>query len=68
MNALDTSAPCKGCADRQLACHASCDRYKRWKADRDKLTDLIRRDKQAHYAATRRMAKTSRRSKRSERK
>jgi hypothetical protein len=65
MNALDASAPCKGCTDRQLACHASCDKYKHWKADRDTLTDVIRRDKQAYYAATHRMAKTSRRPKRS---
>ena len=26
-------SPCKGCADRYLACHGSCDRYKEWKAE-----------------------------------
>lgn len=24
------TAPCKGCADRCTACHASCDKYKEW--------------------------------------
>lgn len=24
-------APCKDCADRHLACHDSCEKYKAWK-------------------------------------
>lgn len=25
-------APCKGCEERQVGCHASCDSYIQWKA------------------------------------
>lgn len=24
--------PCRGCQDRKPVCHATCDRYKTWKA------------------------------------
>ena len=27
--------PCKGCADRHEACHATCERYKTWSAEND---------------------------------
>lgn len=25
------TAPCKDCNDRQLGCHGTCERYKKWK-------------------------------------
>lgn len=25
--------PCKGCTERHTACHGSCERYAKWKAD-----------------------------------
>lgn len=26
-------APCKGCSERHLYCHDSCEKYKRWKEE-----------------------------------
>lgn len=41
MNPL--KAPCKGCADRHLGCHASCDRYIEYKTEHAKQQTFIRR-------------------------
>ncbi len=27
------TSPCKGCSDRHIACHGSCERYLNWKND-----------------------------------
>lgn len=27
------AAPCKGCGERVVGCHCSCDGYKKWKAE-----------------------------------
>lgn len=31
--------PCKGCADRTLGCHASCEKYKIFKAELDVMAE-----------------------------
>ena len=28
---MKENAPCKGCSERHIACHDSCDRFKEWK-------------------------------------
>ena len=28
---MNETSPCKGCPDRQVACHGSCERYKAWR-------------------------------------
>ena len=37
--------PCYGCEERHEACHGHCERYKAWKADLDRLNDMIYRDR-----------------------
>lgn len=38
-------APCKGCKEREVGCHGSCDRYLEFAAEREAI-----RDKQAREA------------------
>ena len=37
--------PCKGCTDREVACHSTCERYKNWKIESDKLREKTRKQK-----------------------
>ena len=30
--------PCHHCPDHQADCHSTCDRYRKWRAERDKQT------------------------------
>lgn len=32
---MSEMSPCKGCTERHLACHDSCDMYKGWKERQD---------------------------------
>jgi len=38
------TAPCYQCPDHNLGCHADCDRYKAYRADRDAQNAQRRRD------------------------
>lgn len=31
--------PCKGCEERHEGCHAECDRFIKWKADRNAMNE-----------------------------
>lgn len=42
---IEESAPCKGCADRVLHCHSTCERYKQYKS----LVDAQNRKRRAEY-------------------
>lgn len=34
---MQKSCPCKGCETRSASCHGSCEAYKNWKSERDKV-------------------------------
>lgn len=40
-------SPCKGCADRVLACHGKCEKYKKWRKGLDELNRQSRLAKEA---------------------
>ena len=37
--------PCKGCKDRELACHDKCSKYQKWKVWRN---EVLEREKKEH--------------------
>lgn len=37
--------PCKDCGDRHAACHCTCERYKKWKEESDKIKEEINKNK-----------------------
>ena len=41
--------PCMGCSDRQIGCHASCEKYKAWKQYSDEYNETERQQKQSEY-------------------
>ena len=45
-----TKSPCLGCTDRKLACHDSCDKYKAFKEENQKIKDKIYKDKEVNDA------------------
>ena len=44
------SQPCKGCQDRAIGCHATCESYLTFKAEIDKAREAERADKKDFYA------------------
>lgn len=42
-------APCKDCPDRIPGCHDSCDRYKEWKSQLEKLNEARREYDRSRY-------------------
>lgn len=38
-------SPCKDCTDRHAECHSRCERYSVWKAEYDKVRDVINKNK-----------------------
>ena len=34
-------APCKDCLERCVACHATCERYRKWRADFDTFKEKV---------------------------
>ena len=41
-------APCKGCQDRYLGCHADCPKYKEFKAESDAVRDARTQRQEAY--------------------
>lgn len=37
--------PCKDCTDRHMACHSTCEKYKEWKQEFDKLKSVVTKNK-----------------------
>lgn len=37
-------APCMGCKKRELNCHSKCQEYLEYKAERNRISDLRKRD------------------------
>lgn len=44
--------PCCGCDDRHEACHGSCERYAKWKAENDKYRETHLKGKQDAASVT----------------
>lgn len=40
-----SSSCCKDCPKRHVACHAHCDTYKKWRAELDKVNEIIQMEK-----------------------
>lgn len=39
---------CKDCADRQIGCHATCERYKAFREQLDKINEQKKADRMKH--------------------
>lgn len=39
-------SPCKDCLNRFVGCHADCEKYKEFRAERDRVNELIKKNKQ----------------------
>lgn len=37
-------APCKGCTERTEYCHGTCERYQKWKDERQAIVDNVKED------------------------
>lgn len=37
-------APCKDCPDRHMLCHDTCEKYQAFKKDREKISEIRRKD------------------------
>lgn len=44
--------PCLDCTDRHPACHGHCEKYIAWRIERDRLKDIIRKEKSAQNTLT----------------
>ena len=42
------SAPCRGCADREVGCHGRCPRYAKWREKRDGVSAAARLERMAN--------------------
>lgn len=40
------NAPCKGCKERAVGCHANCEKYKVYRKKKDEINEKIRSAKQ----------------------
>ena len=39
---VDTmNCPCKGCVDREVGCHSKCSKYIEWKAEYDRIKNIV---------------------------
>ena len=38
---------CKGCDKRHVGCHSTCQGYKDWKSEKDRISELARKDRKA---------------------
>ena len=50
--------PCKGCTDRVMKCHSTCERYKEYRAALEKLGEKAQKTREindAHYDNRKRM-------------
>lgn len=42
MYPIDRLCPCKGCTERLVGCHSTCNRYLEWRKDRDQEVGSIK--------------------------
>ena len=60
------SCPCINCADRHATCHSGCEKYIRWKKERDLKQSKIRKNHEKELEAD--LFSSKQRAKRSRRK
>lgn len=41
--------PCQGCPDREVPCHAKCEKYDAWKAERDAKKKIADAEREKDY-------------------
>ena len=46
---MNKDSGCKGCTERHLACHDTCQKYQNWKAENQKIKDKIIKQKTLNY-------------------
>ena len=51
------NAPYKGCRDRSPTCHGNCERYREYRAERDKISEKRYREQAVISALMRKMVK-----------
>ena len=49
---LRPKVPCKGCKDRAVGCHGSCERYARFKEEMAVFKDYVRMERDAESLST----------------
>lgn len=49
MNFPNITAPCKGCADRFVGCHSTCDLYKQFRNELDKKNNMTYKEKKNEW-------------------
>lgn len=45
------SAPCKGCNDRQVGCHSTCENYQNFKKKDAEEKEALRNEKEKRFAS-----------------
>lgn len=43
------SYSCKGCEERHVGCHATCEKYLAAKAERDAMNESLRKENQTYW-------------------
>lgn len=43
-----SAVPCKGCEERHEACHGTCERYKAWRAELDRIKENAYKEKKRY--------------------
>jgi hypothetical protein len=43
------SYTCKGCEERHVGCHATCEKYLAAKAERDAMNESLRKENQTYW-------------------
>lgn len=41
------TSPCKECEEREVGCHGRCEKYQAYRSELDKVTQVIREQKEA---------------------
>lgn len=47
---MQTDSECKGCIDRHVGCHSTCERYKQWKKKQEEEKAVIRDKREKEMA------------------
>ena len=42
------NAPCRGCPDRHMACHAECSKYQEWNAERQAILAIKSKEREVN--------------------
>ena len=49
---MDNNTPCKDCEIRHMGCHSSCEEYKHWKYEWDRINEISRNKRRIEFALT----------------